>query len=135
MSKNHHKRAFNEILASSIDEALASLGESIKTSIYYHLEKEFRVQRQNILYDINSFSKALECIFGLGAKYIEILIIKILHERVSNECGRLESQKLPVPELSLQKSIEQLQLYYEEKMEFADVKIMVDAQEQNSVNK
>ena len=35
---------FNRLLLEAVDEALASLGESSKQSIYFHLEQRFRVK-------------------------------------------------------------------------------------------
>ena len=53
-------KSFEEILLEAVDEALASLGDSAKQSIYYHLEK----------------------IFGIGARFLEILIMKKLYDRI-----------------------------------------------------
>lgn len=133
MSKNHYRKSFSEILVESIDEALTSLGDSIKTSIYYHLEKEFMIKRQRIPYDLVGFLTALEHLFGIGSRCIELLIIKKLYEKVNNECGKINSLKLPVPELSFKESIEQMKLYYEDKEKIIDVEITVDIREQKHV--
>jgi hypothetical protein len=69
---------FNLLLLDSIDEALLSLGESARQAIYFHIEKNFQI--------------ALEKIFGVGARYIEILIMRNLCGRVgrSLELGKNE---------------------------------------------
>ena len=69
---------FNMILLDSIDEALLSLGDSARRSIYLHIEKNFFVARDEIPLELEHFQKALEKIFGVGARYIEILIMRNL---------------------------------------------------------
>jgi hypothetical protein len=65
----------------AIDEALSSLGESVKQSIYFHIEKKF-VARNEIPENIKEFQGGLEKIFGAGANFIEILIMKNLHAKI-----------------------------------------------------
>lgn len=72
---------FDRLLLESIDEAFATLGESPKTAIYYYLDQKFELPRARIPKQIEEFSEALEKIFGLGAKHLEILIMKNLHRK------------------------------------------------------
>ena len=65
----------------AIDEALSSLGESVKQSIYFHIENKF-VARNEIPENIGDFQGGLEKIFGAGAQFIEILIMKNLHAKI-----------------------------------------------------
>jgi hypothetical protein len=74
---------FEPILLTAIDDALLSLGESIRTSIYYHLEKNFKVTRDAIPANLPHFQTALEKIFGLGARFLEILIMKNLYAKIN----------------------------------------------------
>ena len=76
------KPDFNEILLESIDEALSSLGEYVVTAIYFNMEKTFNIKRWEIPKRIKDFSDALEKIFGLGAKTLEILCMKKLHDKI-----------------------------------------------------
>lgn len=69
---------FAEKLREAIDEALLALGNSPRDAIYYHLEKKFNVKRENIHEQIEEFTRALESIFGPGAKYILNLAVKKL---------------------------------------------------------
>ena len=82
MDKNHDDEKFEQFLLGSIDEAFSTFGESAKTSIYFHLEHKFAITKQDIPYRVNDFSNALERIFGSGARNLEILIMKKLHEKV-----------------------------------------------------
>ena len=70
------KKEFDELLLGTIDEGLASIGESSKQAIYFHIEKGFNIKRQEIPDKIADFQNAIEKIFGLGASFLEILIMK-----------------------------------------------------------
>jgi len=73
---------FDKLLVSAIDEALTSLGESIRQSIYFHIENKFKVARNEIPENLEEFQGGLEKIFGSGARFIEILIMKNLHSKI-----------------------------------------------------
>jgi len=75
-------KSFEGILLEAIDEALASLGESAKQSIYYHLEEKFKLPRKEIPKRIGDFAEGLEKIFGIGARFLEILIMRKLYDRI-----------------------------------------------------
>jgi hypothetical protein len=74
-------RSFDDLLLEAIDEALSSLGESVKQSIYFHIQNKF-VARNDIPTRIQDFQGGLEKIFGAGAQFIEILIMKNLHAKI-----------------------------------------------------
>jgi hypothetical protein len=73
---------FNDLLLCSIDEALLSLGESVKQSIYFHIKNRFMLTREDIPENLSQFQYAIEKIFGLGARYLEILIMKNLYTKI-----------------------------------------------------
>jgi len=77
-----HNRSFEKLLLEAVDESLFSLGVSSKQAIYFHLEKTFDINKQEIPYKIEEFANAVEKIFGLGAKFLEIRIMKRLYEKV-----------------------------------------------------
>ncbi len=79
-----NREEFRKLLLESVDEGLSSLGHSSKHAIYFHLENSFNVKRVDIPYKIDEFTKAVEQIFGEGAKLLEILIMKKLHERAGH---------------------------------------------------
>jgi hypothetical protein len=85
---------FNDLLLSSIDQALNSLGESIKQSIYFHIENKFKITRTEIPSNLNDFQQALEKIFGVGARFIEILIMKNLYEKIGLQIAIDNGQEL-----------------------------------------
>jgi hypothetical protein len=76
------KRDFEKLLLEAVDEGLSSLGDSAKQAIYFHLEKSFNIKRQEISHEIRAFVKAIEKILGLGANFLEILIMKRPYEKI-----------------------------------------------------
>jgi hypothetical protein len=72
---------FQKILVEAVDESLSSLGESPKQSILFHLENTFKIKKQEIPDKIASFDVALQKIFGPGANFLEMLIVKKLSEK------------------------------------------------------
>ena len=74
--------SFEELLLESVDEGLSSLGETCKQAIYFHLEKEFKLNKRDIAFRIKDFAEAIENIFGVGAKVLEIRIMKNLFKNM-----------------------------------------------------
>ena len=77
--------SFEEFLLESIDEGLSLLGESPKQAVYYYIEKNFNINRQDIPLRIEEFTYAIEKIFGAGAKILEIQIMKCLFKKVGHK--------------------------------------------------
>ena len=75
-------RHFDMLLQEAVDEGLSSLGNSSKQVLYFYLEKTFKINKSDIPHKIEEFTDAIEKIFGLGAKFLEILIMKRLYEKV-----------------------------------------------------
>jgi len=73
---------FDKLLVSAVDDALNSLGESVTQSTYFHIENKFNVARKDIPENLQEFQDGLEKIFGAGARFIEILIMKNLHKQM-----------------------------------------------------
>ena len=84
---------FERLLQEAVDEGLASLGESAKQAIYFHLERIFGIRKEGISDSVETFADALKEIFGQGADFIEILIMKRLYEKTGHvlKGKRLES--------------------------------------------
>jgi len=77
-------RDFEKLFLEAVDEGLAYLGESTSRTIYYHLERDFNIKKQDIPRKIEAFADAIEKIFGDGAGLLEIEIMKKLHEKVGD---------------------------------------------------
>jgi hypothetical protein len=76
------EKEFNAILLEATDEGLSSIGETPKQALYFLLEEKFNIKKQEIPHRIADFEDALERIFGPGAKFLEIIIMKCLYEKV-----------------------------------------------------
>jgi hypothetical protein len=88
------RKAFEKLLTEAVDEALTSLGESAKQAIYFHLENKFKIAKKDIPYRLEDFADGLEKIFGLGAHFIEILIMKSLFEKIGQPLEWNQSKEL-----------------------------------------
>jgi hypothetical protein len=86
LKKQNQVKPFDQILLDAVDEALLSLGENVKTSIYFHLDELFKIKKQEIPFKIDDFSRALARIFGLGAQSLEIMFMKSLHSKLELYC-------------------------------------------------
>jgi hypothetical protein len=84
---------FDKILLSSIDEAFASLGVLVGRSTYFHLENSF-IKREDIPGNLEVFQEDLERIFGVGARSVEILIMRRLFLKISSPLTFNQSEKL-----------------------------------------
>jgi len=89
---------FEKCLLEAVDEGLSSLGESSKQSIYYHLNNSYNIKKQEIPAKVEAFIDALEKIFGLGANFIETLIMKRLMEKIELNSERQVSKELTLAE-------------------------------------
>jgi hypothetical protein len=81
IQRHKQKPNFEKTIQEAIDETLSLLGENSKKTIYLHLENDYKIAKTEIPSKIEAFADALEQSFGVGAKLIEMNIIKALHER------------------------------------------------------
>jgi hypothetical protein len=73
---------FTVVLTQAIDDGFASISNLDKEVIYLNLENTFKIKKQDIPFKIEGFTDAIEQMFGVGAKLIEIRIIETLHKRI-----------------------------------------------------
>ena len=71
-----------ELVLEAIDEGFSSIGTDCKKLMYFHLENEYNLTRQEIPFRIKDFSEAIENIFGFAAGILEIRILKILFRKI-----------------------------------------------------
>jgi len=75
---------FKRGLLEAMDESLNQvLGEAATQTIYFHLQRKFRLKRENIPENLEVFGLALERTFGIGALVIEKTIMENLYSRLS----------------------------------------------------
>ncbi len=107
---------FNELLLEAIEEALSTLGEAPKAQIYLYLEHNFNMPKEQIPTRLEDLSSALDKMFGLGARYLEILFMKNLHAKLK-KIYKVETPKLVSTEMTFaqytrlfEKSLKQAEL-------------------------
>lgn len=89
---------FEKLLLSAVDQALSSLGESSKQAIYFYLGKSFSIEKQEIPHKIEPFKEALEEVFGVGASFLEVLIMRRLYETIGGNFQWKESEEFTFTE-------------------------------------
>lgn len=77
--------SFEELLTETVDEELTSLGDPVKKAVYNYLKKTSKINKQDIPHKIDEFADAVEEIFGASAKFLEIRIMKRLHEKAGHD--------------------------------------------------
>jgi hypothetical protein len=82
--KKSTKCSSEAIIIEAVDEIFSSFGQSCKRAIYFQLENTFKIKKQEIPLKIEDFANAIEHIFGIGAKFIEMKIIEGLHEKTQD---------------------------------------------------
>lgn len=88
------RKAFEKILLEAVDEALASLGDSARQSIYFHLEDKGNITKNEIPQRVEDFADGLEKIFGAGAQFLKILIMRKLYEKIGKPLEWDENKEL-----------------------------------------
>ena len=92
------KPDFEKFLIEAVDEGLSSLGDSSKEAIYFHLDKSFNIKKEQIPGKIEAFTAAIENIFGIGANFLEIVIMKQLYAKVGGALAWNETARLAFAE-------------------------------------
>ena len=76
------QKKFNEYLIQAVDEALTSLGEPVKNTLYFQLENNFSIPKNEIPDQIDEFTNIMHKIFRLGASRLEIKFMKNLQSKI-----------------------------------------------------
>ncbi|MGA3060419.1 MAG: hypothetical protein ABSD92_08625 [Candidatus Bathyarchaeia archaeon] len=80
------EKAFNKVLLESIDEAMSSLGNTSKMTLYSNLETKFTIKKKEIPTKLEEFSFALERILGKGAEHFDLLLSESFKKKLSYFC-------------------------------------------------
>jgi hypothetical protein len=84
---------FQRIMLETLDETMSSLGKKAKQSVYSQLEKTFRITKQDIPIEIETFTIAFEEVIGPGAELLEIEIMRHLYEKIGSKFKYFPKQK------------------------------------------
>jgi hypothetical protein len=126
-------RKFDFILLEAIDEALTTLGESIKKSVYFHLEVTYKMKRPEIPNEIERFSDSLDKMFGAGARFIEILIIKRFYPKIQVTC-EWQGPEFILPNLTFKEYVELVKKEYCKSKIKGTVEFFIDETNQEYVS-
>jgi hypothetical protein len=94
--KFSRRRKFDESLSEAIDATLTSMGEPVKNTVYFMLESNLNIPKNEIPNHIEDFAAFLYKTFGLGAALFEIKCIQHLHSKIN-----VNIQQMTEDELSL----------------------------------
>jgi len=75
----------DRIVLDVIDEALSILGNKGKESVYYFMEREYLLEKEDIPSNLRKFHDCLRLVFGVGANVLEKHIISTLMKKASVE--------------------------------------------------
>jgi len=120
---------FNSLLLEAIDETLSCLGESAKTVTYRHLETRFKIKKEEIPNMIDDFSKALESLFGSGAKALEIMFMKSLYDKVRVASEGVSSDWV-VPEMTFKEYVNLMKQRFKKAGTHQEVEIFINETEE-----
>jgi len=70
------------------------------------------IKKQEIPFRIDDFQNALEKLFGIGARHLEILFVKNLHEKLKITC-KWDMPRWVVPELTFQEYLRMVKKTFE----------------------
>ena len=129
LAKQNQHENFDNLLLEAIDEGLSSLGEAVKTAIYFNIKK------QEIPSNLNEFSNALEQVLGLGARHLEILFTKKLHVKFEMTFNwstfEWPLSKWIVPQMIFQEYVQVLRESFEaEKNDRVEMRVSVNEYEE-----
>jgi len=85
--------AFADVFLRSVDRGLSVLGDSVRSSIYYHVEKKHGLSRHDLTMKPGEFADALEGLFGAGTGTLLKMIVKELYLSVGLEPKEREDWK------------------------------------------
>ena len=67
----------------AIDETLSSLGEAVKNTVYFNLQNNFHMSRDEVPKRVYEFSNIIHKIFGSGAGRLETRFMKNLNSKIN----------------------------------------------------
>ena len=75
----------DKLVLDVIDKGLTVLGKTPKQAIWSYLEKDFKVNPEELPKNIRAFTEGLEKIFGIGYKFLDQLFCHYLEEATGKQ--------------------------------------------------
>ncbi|MEM3523604.1 MAG: hypothetical protein QXU11_05495 [Thermoproteota archaeon] len=79
----------NDRVLTCIDKGLSRLGGTVKHVVYWYIENEYGLKREEIPEKPEEFIRGLEKMYGPGARVIELNILKEFKEEFGVACESL----------------------------------------------
>jgi hypothetical protein len=80
---NKSESSIDELIFQAIDEALSILGKRSREAVYYFLESDYGLSKEEIPSNLKMFHEVLRMIFGAGAYALEKHIQSCLEKKFS----------------------------------------------------
>jgi len=81
-SQKKSEDKFDVVILEAIEESLGSFRAFDKQEVYFHLKNTYNISKREIPRKIEEFAFAMEKIFGIGSRLIEIRIIEAIHKKI-----------------------------------------------------
>lgn len=78
----------NDLILDVFERGLDSLGESPKKAIWFVLEEQFNVNRNECPINVKKITDALEKIFGLGYTFLDAILKQHLEDLTGTTCQK-----------------------------------------------
>jgi hypothetical protein len=91
ITKTHAKQDFDSLLIWAVNEALAELGESTRETIYFQIERNYSLKKDDIPRNFDRLILALRHEFGVGSKTIEALILEKLFGKMGSSNNEFQT--------------------------------------------
>ncbi len=75
------KPCFETELTKSIDDVFSALGENVKQAVYRILQTQYHMSKDQIPSKLETFTDAIDSIFGEAAKLLELKILESLQRK------------------------------------------------------
>jgi hypothetical protein len=86
--------SFEMAVTESIDEVFSTLGENVKQAMYSYLENNYGMREDQIPSMIDEFTTAVESLFGVAAKLVELKIIEKVQGKVKGFAYKSKSKEI-----------------------------------------
>jgi hypothetical protein len=90
-SKSPRECEFNRLLLDVIEETMSCLGELPTKTILFYLDKKYNLPMQDVPSHLEEYSCALERMLGVGARILELRMLRQLCSKVQSPTRSFDS--------------------------------------------
>ncbi len=85
------EQEFDAILTHAVTDAMAQLGDAVKRTLYYYLDRRFDIKPENVPRRAEEFDKAIAALLGPGAQHFEVMIARNLSAKIDVKVTLLDN--------------------------------------------